>query len=64
MQVPVLVAARERAHRVDASEPIRCVLVARPRHQNELVRYVLVVTAWLAIVLLIAIAFHYSVAAR
>jgi hypothetical protein len=64
MRVPMLVAAEERAHRGDVSEPIRCALVARPRHQNEPLRYVLVVIAWLAIVLLLAIALYYSVAAR
>jgi hypothetical protein len=60
MPVPMLRAAEESAHPPDVSEPIRCALVASPKHQNEVLRYVLVVSAWLAVGLLIAIALYYT----
>jgi hypothetical protein len=58
MQVPMLRAAEERAYRAEVSEPIQCALVTRPKHQ--LLRYVLLVIAWLAMTLLVAIALYYT----
>ena len=60
MGIPMLKAAEDRVPPVDAVEPIRCAVVARPNHPNEMLRYVLVVIALLAVGLLIAIALYYT----
>lgn len=45
-------------------EPIRCALVSKPseaqRHTYEVMRYLVVLVAILAVLLLIAIAFYYT----
>jgi hypothetical protein len=45
-------------------EPIKCALVSKPsraeRHKSELLRYAVVAVAFLAVLLLIAIAFYYT----
>jgi formate hydrogenlyase subunit 3/multisubunit Na+/H+ antiporter MnhD subunit len=60
VQVP-MTASVEHAN---MGEPIRCALVAKPskeeRHKSEVLRYVVVVVAFLAVLLLIAIAFYYT----
>jgi hypothetical protein len=60
MQFPSL-AEMEHAN---MGEPIKCALVSKPteseRHKQEMLRYVLVVLALLAVVLLIAIALYYT----
>jgi hypothetical protein len=63
MQVPII-AGLERPHRVDMSEPIKCAVVARPtrasKQKKEMVRYLVLVIALLAVSLLIAIALYYT----
>jgi hypothetical protein len=63
MQVPMSMAAEEGVP-PDVSEPIRCALFAGPsrarKHQNQLLQYGVLVFAWLAVVLLIAIAVYYT----
>jgi hypothetical protein len=48
----------------DMGQPIKCAPVGKPseaeRHKQEMLRYVIVVIAVLAVVLLIAIAFYYT----
>jgi hypothetical protein len=56
----MLKAAEERPQRPDVGEPIKCAVAARPTRPNELLRYVLVVVALLAVGLLIAIALYYT----
>jgi hypothetical protein len=50
-------------HPADVSEPIRCAVVVKPseaqKHQRELVRYVVLVIALVAVFLLVAIALYY-----
>jgi hypothetical protein len=45
-------------------EPIKCALVTKPseaqRHKSEMLRYLVVAVAFLAVLLLIAIAFYYT----
>jgi hypothetical protein len=45
-------------------EPIKCALVTKPskaeRHKSEMLRYAVVAIAFLAVLLLIAIAFYYT----
>jgi hypothetical protein len=45
-------------------EPIKCALVTKPseaeKHKSEMLRYAVVVVAFLAVLLLIAIAFYYT----
>jgi hypothetical protein len=60
MGIPMLKAAEDRPPRADAGEPIKCAVAARPSHPNEMLRYVLVVIALLAVGLLIAIALYYT----
>jgi hypothetical protein len=60
MPVPMLRAAEERPHPADVIEPIKCALVAKPKHQNVLLRIFLVVIALLAVALLIVIALYYT----
>jgi hypothetical protein len=63
MQVPVI-AGIEHPHPVDMSEPIKCAIVVKPtrasRHKKEMLRYLVLVIALLAVVLLIAIALYYT----
>jgi hypothetical protein len=63
MPVPMFRAAEEQTRPADESEPIKCALVARPKHPNEFFRYLLVIVAWLAVGLLIAIALYYTLLA-
>jgi hypothetical protein len=58
MGIPMLKAAEKRP--LDAGEPIKCAAAARPTRPGELLRYVLVVVALLAVGLLIAIALYYT----
>ena len=48
----------------DMGQPIKCAPAGKPseaeRHKQEMLRYVIVVIALLAVVLLIAIAFYYT----
>ncbi len=60
MPVPMLRAAEKQMHQAAVNEPIKCALVERPKHPNEPLRYVLVILAWLAVGLLIAIALYYT----
>ena len=63
MQVPVMADA-EHVHHASVSEPIRCAVVVKPteaqRYKKEMLRYVVVGIALLAVLLLIAIAFYYT----
>lgn len=58
------IAGVKHAHHSELSEPIRCAVVPRPtqaqRHQKEMVRYLVLVIALLAVLLLIAIALYYT----
>jgi hypothetical protein len=60
VQVPMTVSVKH----ANLGEPIRCARVTKPseaqRHKNEMMRYVVVVVAFLAVLLLIAIAFYYT----
>ena len=63
MQVPVMADAKH-VHHANVSEPIRCAVVVKPteaqRYKKEMLRYVVVAIALLAVLLLIAIAFYYT----
>ena len=63
MQFPII-AGVEHPHHVDMSEPIKCAVVVKPtrasRHRKEMLRYLVLVVALLAVVLLIAIALYYT----
>jgi hypothetical protein len=63
MQVPII-AGVDHPHHVDMSEPIKCATVAKPtrasRHKTEMLKYLVLVIALLAISLLIAIALYYT----
>jgi len=60
VQVPMIASVKH----ANMGEPIKCALVAKPsearRHKNEMLRYAVVVVAFLAVLLLIAIAFYYT----
>ncbi len=62
MQVPMMADVKHTHHEV--SEPIKCALVVKPteaqRHKQEMLRYLVVVIALLAVLLLIAIALYYT----
>jgi formate hydrogenlyase subunit 3/multisubunit Na+/H+ antiporter MnhD subunit len=62
VQVPMMADVKHTHHEV--SEPIRCALVVKPteaqRHKKEMLRYFVVVTAVLAVLLLVAIALYYT----
>jgi hypothetical protein len=62
MQVPMI--AGVDSHPVDMSEPIRCAVGAKPtrasRHKREMLRYLVLVIALVAVSLLIAIALYYT----
>jgi hypothetical protein len=61
MQVPVVAGVDSRVH---MSEPIRCAVSAKPtpasRHKKELLRYLVLVIALVAVSLLSAIALYYT----
>lgn len=61
MQVPVVAGVDSR---VDMTEPIRCAVGAKPtrssRHRKEMLRYLVLVIALVAVSLLIAIALYYT----
>jgi nitrate reductase NapE component len=63
MQVPII-AGVEHPHHADMSEPIKCAAVVKPsrasRHRKEMLRYLILVIALLAVSLLIAIALYYT----
>jgi hypothetical protein len=60
VQVPMTASVKH----ANMGEPIKCALVTKPseaeRHKSEMLRYVVVVVAVLAVLLLIAIAFYYT----
>ncbi|HTZ59210.1 MAG TPA: hypothetical protein VMB49_13975 [Acidobacteriaceae bacterium] len=62
MQVPMMTRIERAYH--ETSEPIKCAPVSRPteaeKHTKEMMRYMLVVIAFLAVLLLIAIALYYT----
>jgi hypothetical protein len=62
MQVPIIASVDR--HSVDMSEPIRCAVCAKPtrasRHKKEMLRYLVLVIALVAVSLLIAIALYYT----
>ncbi len=63
MPVPASSAARH-AHHVDVAESLRCAAVDKPaqarRHKKEMLRYLILVAALIAVVLLISIALYYT----
>ena len=63
MQLPVIASAKN-MHPADVSEPVRCAAVEKPsaaqRHKREMVRYLVLVIALVAVFLLIAIALYYT----
>jgi hypothetical protein len=63
MQVPVIAGVKH-AHHADVSEPIRCAVVPKPtqaqKHKKEMLRYLVLVIALVAVILLIAIALYYT----
>jgi hypothetical protein len=60
VQVPMTASVKH----ANMGEPIKCALVTKPskaeRHKSEMLRYVVVAVALLAVLLLIAIAFYYT----
>lgn len=60
MQVPMTASVKH----ANLGEPIKCALVTKPseaeKHKGELLRYAVVAVAFLAVLLLIAIAFYYT----
>jgi hypothetical protein len=60
MQMPVIAGVEP----VDMSDPIKCAIIVKPtrasRHKKEMLRYLVLVVALLAVVLLIAIALYYT----
>jgi hypothetical protein len=62
MQVPSI--AGVDPHSVDMSEPIKCAVGVKPtrasRHTKEMLRYLVLVIALVAVSLLIAIALYYT----
>ena len=60
MQVPMTANVKH----ANMGEPIKCALVTKPseaeRHKGEILRYAVVAVAFLAVLLLIAIAFYYT----
>jgi hypothetical protein len=63
MHVPII-AAVEQTHHAHVSEPIRCAVVLKPtqaqKHKKEMLRYLVLVIALLAVLFLIAIALYYT----
>lgn len=62
MQVPIIAGVDSRPGHM--SEPIRCAISAKPtrasRHKKEMLRYLILVIALVAVSLLIAIALYYT----
>ncbi len=62
MQVPIIAGVDR--HSVDMSEPIKCAVSGKPtrrsRHKKEMLRYLVLVIALVAVSLLIAIALYYT----
>jgi hypothetical protein len=62
MQVPIIAGAKH-MHPTNLSERIRCAVVVKPseaqKYKTEVVRYVVLVIALVAVFLLIAIALYY-----
>jgi hypothetical protein len=60
VHVPMTASAKQ----ASMGEPIKCALVTKPseaeRHKSEMLRYAVVAVAFLAVLLLIAIAFYYT----
>jgi hypothetical protein len=60
VQVPMTASVKH----ANMGEPIKCALVTKPtkaeRHKGEMLRYAVVAVAFLAVLLLIAIAFYYT----
>jgi hypothetical protein len=58
-----MIASAEHMQPADVSEPIHCALVTKPteaqKHKTEVVRYFVLVIAFVAVFLLIAIALYY-----
>ena len=63
MPIP-MVADVKRTYDADVGQPIKCAVVVKPteaqRYKKEMLRYVVVGIALLAVLLLIAIAFYYT----
>ena len=63
MPIPMMAEAK-RAYDADVGQPIKCAVVVKPteaqRHKEEMLRYLVVGIALLAVLLLIAIAFYYT----
>jgi hypothetical protein len=63
MPAPIIAGVKH-MHDRDVSEPIRCVVDAKPikgqRHKKEMLRYFVLVIALVAVFLLIAIALYYT----
>jgi hypothetical protein len=61
---PVHVPMTANVEHANLGEPIKCALVTKPtkaeRHKGEMLRYAVVAVAFLAVLLLIAIAFYYT----
>jgi hypothetical protein len=61
--MPVM-ASLEHSHPADTSEPIKCAVVIKPTrasmHKKELLRYLVLVIALMAVLLLVAIAVYYT----
>ena len=63
MQVPIIAGAKHTPHS-DAIESIRCAVVVKPTqaatHRKEMLRYLILVIALLAVLVLIAIVLYYT----
>ena len=63
MPIPMM-ADVKRTYDADVGQPIKCAVVVKPteaqRHKEEMLRYLVVGIALLAVLLLIAIAFYYT----
>ncbi len=63
MQVPVIAGAKH-THHSDAIEPMRCAVVVKPtqaeKHTREMLRYLVLVIALLAVLVLITIVLYYT----
>jgi formate hydrogenlyase subunit 3/multisubunit Na+/H+ antiporter MnhD subunit len=63
MPVPMVASPKE-MHAAHLSKAIHCAVVVRPsraeRHQREILRYVVLIIALMAVFLLIAIALYYT----
>ena len=63
MRLPMNAAAKQ-TRPDDVDEPIRCAVVFKPteaqRHKKQMLRYLVVAVAFLAVILLIAIALYYT----